>query len=88
MMVFSNTTGKSYEESDAVFYRNLVQGAWLLNKPDAVLLDIFTDGLGKIVLVFPKSLHKKYIQEWAERSRENKKEENELDRQGKVLVYG
>lgn len=74
MKIFSETTGREYDDMDAVFYRNLVQAAWLLNKPEAILLDIFCDGGGKMVLVFPKELHKKYIQEWAERPRENKGE--------------
>ena len=43
-----------------------------MNKPDATLLDIFCRGDGRMVLVFPTSLHKKYIGEWAERSRKNK----------------
>lgn len=72
MKVYSETTQRWYDDSDAVFYRNLVQAAWLLNKPNATLLDIFCDGSGKMVLVFPKEFHKLYIQEWAERSREYK----------------
>lgn len=75
MKYFSETTGKEYEAESAVFYRNLVQAAWLLSKPDATLLDIFCDGSGKMVLVFPVELHKRYIQEWSERSKK-KSEEN------------
>lgn len=77
MKYYSETTGKEYEAESAVFYRNLVQAAWLLSKPDATLLDIFCDNSGKMVLVFPTELHKKYIQEWAERSRQNKGEKND-----------
>lgn len=76
MRYYSETTSKYYEAESSVFYRNLVQAAWLLNKPDATLLDIFCDSNGKMVLVFPKELHKKYIGEWAERSRENKDKDN------------
>ncbi len=76
MKYYSETTGKEYEAESAVFYRNLVQAAWLLSKPDATLLDIFCDNSGKMVLVFPIELHKKYIQEWVERSRQNKGEKN------------
>ena len=47
-----------------------------MNKPDATLLDIFCRGDGRMVLVFPKELHKKYIAEWAERSH-NRNNENE-----------
>lgn len=76
MRYYSETTGKYYEAESAVFYRNLVQAAWLLSKPDAILLDIFCDGNGKMVLVFPIELHKKYIAEWAERSQKNKDDKN------------
>ena len=76
MKVVSSTTGKFYESEDAIFYVNLVQAAWLLNKPDAVLLDIFCRGDGRMVLVFPKELHKKYVAEWAERSQQYKEENN------------
>lgn len=76
MKYYSETTGKEYESEDAVFYRNLVQAAWLLSKPDATLLDIFCDSGGKMVLVFPKELHKKYVQEWRERPHENKDKNN------------
>lgn len=76
MRYFSETTGKEYESEEAVFYRNLMQAAWLLSKPDATLLDIFCDRSGKMVLVFPKDLHKKYIREWAERPY-NKEDKNE-----------
>lgn len=76
MKYFSETTGREYESEEAVFYRNLVQAAWLLSKPDAILLDIFCDSSGKMVLVFPVKLHKKYIREWAERPYENRDRNN------------
>ena len=72
MKIYSETTGKTYDDNEATFYVNLVQAAWLMNKPDATLLDIFCRGDGRMVLVFPTSLHKKYIGEWAEHSRKNK----------------
>ena len=77
MKYLSETTGREYEQESAVFYRNLVQAAWLLNKPDATLLDIFCDSSGKMVLVFPKELHKKYIREWVERQHDNNGAKNE-----------
>lgn len=77
MIIYSDTTQRTYDDMDAVFYRNLVQAAWLLNKPNAILLDIFCDSNGKMVLVFPKELHKKYIREWVERSCQNKGEKDE-----------
>lgn len=76
MKIYSETTGKTYNDEEAVFYANLVQAAWLMSKPDATLLDIFCRADGRMILVFPKSLHKKYVAEWAERSRQNK--ENNL----------
>lgn len=76
MKIYSETTGKTYDDNEATFYVNLVQAAWLMNKPDATLLDIFCRGDGRMVLVFPTSLHKKYIGEWAERSRKNQSDNN------------
>ena len=72
MKIFSETTSKTYDDKEAVFYANLVQAAWLMSKPDATLLDIFCRNDGRMVLVFPLELHKKYVAEWAERSRQNK----------------
>lgn len=66
MKVYSETTHMSYEPEDAVYYRNVIQAAWMLSKPDCVLLDIF-ESQGKIVFAFQKEFHKKYIGEWAER---------------------
>lgn len=76
MKVYSETTQRTYDDSEAIFYVNLIQAAWLMNKPDATLLDIFCRSDGRMVLVFPKELHKKYIAEWAERSHQYKEEIN------------
>lgn len=70
MKVISSTTGKVYEAEEAVYYRNMVQSAFMLSKIDCELLDVFENN-GKIVMVFPVALHKKYIGEWAERSHDN-----------------
>ena len=67
MKVFSSTTGKVYEAEEATFYRNMIQSAFMLSKTDCELWDVFENN-GKIVMVFPTTLHKKYIGEWAERS--------------------
>ena len=66
MKVFSNTTGKVYEAEEATYYRNMIQSAFMLSKIDCELWDVFESN-GKIVMVFPTTLHKKYIGEWAER---------------------
>lgn len=66
MRVYSSTTGKEFEAEDGTYYRNLLQCAFMLSKPDCVLLDIFESN-GQIVMCFPKWMHSKYIKEWAER---------------------
>lgn len=67
MIEYSETTQRTYEAEEAVFYRNVLQAAFMISKPDCILLDVFTDGNGKIVFVFPRDLHRKYIEEWANR---------------------
>lgn len=76
MKVFSSTTGKIFEAEEAVYYRNMIQSAFMLSKADCELLDVF-ENKGKIVMCFPRWMHKKYIQEWAERSYEIRDEKNE-----------
>jgi hypothetical protein len=75
MKVFSSTTGKKYEVEEATHYRNMAQCAFMLSKTDCELLDVFENG-GKIVMVFPRWMHEKYIREWAERPHENKENNN------------
>lgn len=75
MKVFSSTTGKIFEAEEAVYYRNMIQSAFMLSKIDCELLDVFENN-GKIVMCFPKWMHEKYIREWAERPRQNKDENN------------
>jgi hypothetical protein len=70
MKVYSETTQRYYEDDDAIYYRNVIQSAWMLTHPDCELLDVFESG-GKLVLAFSKESHKKYIKEWAERSLQN-----------------
>ena len=75
MKVFSSTTGKTFEAEEAVYYRNMVQSAFMLSKIDCELLDV-SENNGKIVMAFPRWMHEKYIREWAERPYENKGEKN------------
>lgn len=70
MIQYSDITGKTFRTEEAVYYRNMKQSAWLLGKSDCVLLDVFSDGNEKIVFVFPRELHKKYINEWHNRPHE------------------
>lgn len=67
MKVYSSTVGKTYEVEDAVHYRNMFQCTFMLSKVDCELLDAFEDR-GKMVMVFPRWMHEKYIREWAERN--------------------
>lgn len=76
MKIFSETTGKVFEAEEAVFYRNMIQSAFMLSKPDCVLLDVFENN-GKVVMCFPKWMHERYIREWSERS--NRTEEKMID---------
>lgn len=69
MIEYSTVTQRSYDPDDAVFYRNILQVAWLLTKSDCVILDVFESD-GKLVVAIPRELHKKYIGEWAERKHE------------------
>lgn len=69
MKEYSSVTQRWYEPDDAVFYRNILQIAWLMTKPDCVILDVFESG-GKLVVAIPRELHNKYIGEWAERKHE------------------
>ena len=75
MKVFSNTTGKVFDSEDAVYYRNMIQSAFMLSKSDCVLLDVFENN-GKIVMCFPRWMHEKYIRDWSERPHENKDNNN------------
>lgn len=67
MKVLSTTTGKVYEAEEAVYYRNMIQSAFMLSKIDCELLDVFENN-GKVVMCFPKWMHERYIREWSERS--------------------
>lgn len=73
MVVKSDVTGITYDDMDAVFYRNCVQIGWMLSHPDVIVLDVFSDSQNKLVMVFDKESHRRYIGEWAERK--NKEED-------------
>lgn len=75
MKVFSSTTGKIYEAEDAVYYRNMIQSAFMLSKIDCELLDVFENN-GKIVMCFPRWMHEKYIRDWNERPHRNREDNN------------
>lgn len=70
MKVYSEATQRTYDDSDAVFYRNMIQSAFMMGKPDCTILDVFESN-GKLVIAFPREFHKKYIKEWAERKHDD-----------------
>lgn len=70
MKEYSNVTQRWYEPDDAVFYRNITQAAWMLSHPDCTLLDIFESD-GKLVMVFPKEQHRRWIGDWMSRKRDD-----------------
>lgn len=66
MMEYSTATQRSYDPDNCVFYRNGYQAAWMMTHPDCTLLDVFESN-GKLVYVFSREDHKKYIKEWNNR---------------------
>lgn len=79
MIIVSEITGKTYDDMDAVFYRNCIQSGWMLSHSDVNLLDLFTDSNMKLVFVFDKKSHRKYIGEWVERQKQNQELKSELN---------
>jgi hypothetical protein len=61
----SDVTGIAYEEEDCVFFRNIFQIIFYLEK-GCPIVDLFVDGAGKLVFVFRKADHEKYIKLWME----------------------
>lgn len=76
MIQISDVTHLIYESEEAVFYKNMAQCAWMLSHSDCVLLDVFELN-GKVVMVFPKELHKKYIKDWVKRKEQMGVEEDD-----------
>lgn len=72
MREVSDVTGVVYEIEDVVFFRNLYQSAFYIDH-NATIVDVFTDGKGKLVFVFYKKDHEKLIKLWIE-NKENKDE--------------
>lgn len=66
MIVQSNLTGQNYNDSDCVFFRNMLQSAWYFFK-GAKLIDLFVDDKLKFVFCFSKKDHDKLKLEWKNR---------------------
>jgi hypothetical protein len=66
MKEYSDITQRWYEPDECVFYKNGYQAAFMLSHPDVVLYDIFESD-GKLVFVFSRNAHRKYINIWRTR---------------------
>jgi len=69
MKNISDVTGIMYEEEDCVFFRNIYQIIFYLEKGCPVV-DLFVDGSKKLVFVFTKKDHEKYIKLWMENKKQ------------------
>lgn len=71
MITVSELTGKTYDDSNCVFYRNLYQCAFMVSH-NIYPIDIFTDGGGKLVMVFDRAEHNRMISLWVKNKENNK----------------
>lgn len=63
MRTQSDITGQVYEATDCVYFRNTIQSAYYIAH-GAKLMDLFVDGANKLVFVFTKEDHRKYMPGW------------------------
>lgn len=63
MKVYSETTQRTYDDMDMVFFRNIQQSIAYINL-GAIVYDVFVDGQGKLVFCFSKEDHDKYKFIW------------------------
>ena len=71
MKVISDVTGICYESEDVVFFRNLYQIAFYVAN-SATIVDVFTDGKGKLVFVFYRDQHENLIKLWLANKNDSK----------------
>lgn len=71
MKVISNVTKIEYESEEVVFFRNLYQSSFYIDH-NATIVDVFTDGNGKLVFVFYRDEHDKLIKLWLDNKKEDK----------------
>lgn len=69
-MIKSDITNTWYEEDKCVFFRNCIQSAYYMEW-GATLVDLFTDSSHKLVFVFSKEDHKKYIDRWMQQKKDS-----------------
>ena len=63
MRQVSEITGKEYEDSDMVHFRNYVQSAYYISW-SCRLIDLFVDNNKKLVFVFSKKDHERVKHRW------------------------
>lgn len=76
MKVISDVTGVCYESEDVVFFRNLYQAAFYVAH-SATIVDVFTDGKGKLVFVFYRDQHENLIKLWLANKNDDKENTEE-----------
>jgi len=65
MLSQSDVTGICYQNEEVVFFRNLYQSSFYIAH-NAKIVDVFTDGSGKLVFVFYRKDHENLIKLWNE----------------------
>lgn len=70
MKTVSDVTGICYENEDVVFFRNLYQSSFYVAH-NATIVDVFTDGKGKLVFVFYRNQHEDLLKLWLANKRDD-----------------
>lgn len=76
MKIYSETTQRTYDDSEMVFFRNIKQSIAYISL-GATVYDVFVDGQGKLVFCFSKEQHNIYKSIWG--TKENNEMNNESD---------
>lgn len=63
MIQVSDVTGKTYDDEDMVFYRNVKQQIFMLEH-GCIPVDVFAGGDHKLVMAFSKINHRKMMPLW------------------------
>ena len=77
MMVYSETTQRTYDDMDMVFFRNIQQSIAYINL-GAIVYDVFVDGQGKLVFCFSKEQHNQFKSIWGTKENNNMKQNEEV----------
>ena len=77
MKIYSETTQRTYDDEEMVFFRNIKQSITYIDL-GAIVYDVFVDGQKKLVFCFSKEDHNKYKSIWGT------KEHNGIDNKGDI----